>query len=129
MLFWLSFEIFSDFQTPMKFSQANLNVWFSPVSQSLPGIHEETNCSMLTITGKSKQGSLNPRKLLKTKKFRVCWKIQNAIKSGWKEELGWNFQDLLLSMIPVNGQNLKQIGGYQFQTLSEVDWIHLKPSC
>ena len=65
---------------------------------------------------------LNSRKLLKTKKLKVSWKIQNAIKSERKEELGWNYQDLLISVIFANGQNLKQIGGYQFQTLGEVDW-------
>ena len=77
---------------------------------------------MIITTGKSKKWSLNSRKLLKTEKLRVSWKIQNAIKSEWKEELGWNCQDLLLSKIPTNGQNLKQIEGYQFQTLGEVDW-------
>ena len=77
---------------------------------------------MLTTTGKSKRWSSNSRKLLKTEKLRVSEKIQNAIKSEQKVELGWNFQDVLLSMIPTNGQNLKQIGGYQFQTLGEVDW-------
>ena len=78
---------------------------------------------MLTATGKSKKWSLNSKKLLKTEKFRVSWKIRNVIKFEWKDELDRNFQDLLLlSMIPTNSQNLKQIEGYQFQTLGEVEW-------
>ena len=69
--------------------------------------------------------SLNSRKLLKTEKLRVPWKIQSAIKSERNEELGWNSENLFLLMIPTNGQNLKQIGAYQIQTLGEVDWTDL----
>lgn len=29
---------------------------------------------------------------------------------------------ICFSMIPTNGQNLKEIDRYQFQTLDEVDW-------
>ena len=92
------------------------------ISQSYLGISWWGKLSNAYNYRKSKKWSLNSRKLLKTKKLKVSWKIQNAIKSERKEELAWNYQDLLLSVIFTNGQNLKQIGGYQFQTLGEVDW-------
>ena len=126
MLFWLNFGILLDFAKLIKFYQANLYVWFSQFLKAFWVAYEEINCPMLTTTEKSKKRSLNSRKLLKTEKLRVSWEIQNAIKSDWKEELGWNFQDLLLSMIPTNGQNLKQIGEYQFQILDQVDWTDTK---
>ena len=76
MLFWLSFEIFSDFQTPMKFSQTNLNVWFSPVSQSLPGIS----------WGNKLFNAHNYRKIqtrvLKSKKIAENQKIQSLLKNS-----------------------------------------------
>ena len=89
-----------------------------PVCQSLLGVSWRKKLSNAHKYRKIQKMLLKAE----NEKWRASWKIQNAIKSKWKEELGWIFQDLLFSIISTNGQNLKQIGGYQFQTLGEVDW-------
>ena len=87
----MNFGIFSDFQTPITFSQANLNVWFSQFLKAFWVYHEKTSFPMLTTTRKFKKSVLKFKKIAENRKIKGSLKNSKCHKIWTERGIGLKF--------------------------------------